>query len=104
MQEFTVQVYPILSSTVKLGIQNKNIDKLHLSNLAPVKQSQIEKPKTKLFIGSKQEYPISTSFPYSLESLKVSLINEIQYKPCLYKTYLLGTTVIRNCASSSWSL
>lgn len=61
-------------STVKMGMQNKNIEKLHLSSLAPVKQSQIEKPKTKLVISSKQEYPITTAFPYTLETLRVCFL------------------------------
>lgn len=58
-------------SAVKLGIQNKDIDKLHLSTLAPVKQSQVEKPKTKLVITCKKDYPITTAFPYTLETLRV---------------------------------
>ncbi|XP_071513066.1 leucine-rich repeat protein 1 isoform X2 [Panulirus ornatus] len=77
--DLCVKADPVLAKsflqTLKLGIQNKDIDKLHLSNLAPVKQSQVEKPKTKLVIGSRREYPITTTFPYSLESLK---INDVQ--------------------------
>ncbi|XP_053634351.2 leucine-rich repeat protein 1-like isoform X3 [Cherax quadricarinatus] len=74
--DLCVKADPVLAKTflqtLKLGIQNKDIAKLHLSNLAPIKQSQVEKPKTKLVIESKQEYPITTAFPYTLESLKVN--------------------------------
>lgn len=67
-------MFKIFFPTVKMGMQNKNIEKLHLSSLAPVKQSQIEKPKTKLVVSSKQEYPITTAFPYTLETLRVSFL------------------------------
>nr|XP_045603590.1 leucine-rich repeat protein 1-like isoform X2 [Procambarus clarkii]XP_045603591.1 leucine-rich repeat protein 1-like isoform X2 [Procambarus clarkii]XP_045603592.1 leucine-rich repeat protein 1-like isoform X2 [Procambarus clarkii] len=73
--DLCIKADPVLAKsflhTLKLGLQNKDIDKLHLSNLAPVKQSQVEKPKTKLIIESKQDYPITTAFPYSLELLKI---------------------------------
>ncbi|XP_068219674.1 leucine-rich repeat protein 1 isoform X2 [Palaemon carinicauda] len=59
-------------STLKMALQNKDIKKMHLSNLAPAKQSQLEKPKTKLVILNKKDYPITTSFPYSLENLRVN--------------------------------
>lgn len=67
-------MFKIFFPTVKMGMQNKNIEKLHLSSLAPVKQSQIEKPKTKLVVSSKQEYPITTAFPYTLETLRVRFL------------------------------
>lgn len=74
--DLCVKADPVLAKsflqTLKLGLQNKDIDKMHLSNLAPVKQSQVEKPKTKLIIDCKKNYPITTSFPYSLQSLMVS--------------------------------
>nr|XP_053634415.1 leucine-rich repeat protein 1-like [Cherax quadricarinatus] len=76
--DLCVKADPVLAKTflqtLKLGIQNKDIAKLHLSNLAPIKQSQVEKPKTKLVIESKQEYPITTAFPYTLESLKIEYL------------------------------
>ncbi|XP_042216310.1 leucine-rich repeat protein 1-like isoform X1 [Homarus americanus] len=74
--DLCVKADPVLAKTflqtLKQGIQNKDIEKLRLSNLNPVKQSQVEKPMTKLIIRSKQEYPITTAFPYSLEILKVN--------------------------------
>ncbi|XP_027217195.2 leucine-rich repeat protein 1 [Penaeus vannamei] len=74
--DLCVKADPVLAKTflqtLKLGIQNKDIDKLRLSTLAPVKQSQVEKPKTKLVITCKKDYPITTAFPYSLETLRVN--------------------------------
>lgn len=74
--ELIVKADPVLAKTflqtLKLGIQNKDIDKLHLSTLAPVKQREVEKPKTKLIISQKKDYPITTGFPYTLENLTVS--------------------------------
>ncbi|KAK7071240.1 repeat protein 1 [Halocaridina rubra] len=76
--DLCIKADPVLAKsflqTLKLALQNKNIDKLHLSNLAPAKQCQIEKPKTKLVIENRQNYPITTSFPYSLESLTVNSV------------------------------
>ncbi|XP_066980990.1 leucine-rich repeat protein 1-like [Macrobrachium rosenbergii] len=62
-------------STLKMALQNKEINKMHLSNLAPAKQSQLEKPKTKLVILNKKDYPITTAFPYSLENLHVNNVD-----------------------------
>ncbi|XP_042216311.1 leucine-rich repeat protein 1-like isoform X2 [Homarus americanus] len=76
--DLCVKADPVLAKTflqtLKQGIQNKDIEKLRLSNLNPVKQSQVEKPMTKLIIRSKQEYPITTAFPYSLEILKMEYL------------------------------
>ncbi|CAL4197036.1 unnamed protein product [Meganyctiphanes norvegica] len=73
--ELCVKADPVLAKTflqtLKLGIQNKDIDKLHLSTLAPAKQREIEKPKTKLIITHRKDYPITTSFPYTLVNLTV---------------------------------
>uniref|UniRef100_A0A2P2HWB4 Leucine-rich repeat and death domain-containing protein 1-like n=1 Tax=Hirondellea gigas TaxID=1518452 RepID=A0A2P2HWB4_9CRUS len=46
--------------------------KVQLSNVAPVTQSHLIKPKTSMVVNSKQEYPITTAFPYSLEHLMVN--------------------------------
>ncbi len=37
--------------------------------------SQVTKPKTKLVVTEKKEYPITTNFPSSLETLSVNGIN-----------------------------
>ncbi|KAM4690632.1 leucine-rich repeat protein 1 [Rhinophrynus dorsalis] len=43
-----------------------------LSRLVPAKTADIEKPRTKMFITSKKDYPITKNFPFSLEHLQVS--------------------------------
>lgn len=59
---------------LKLTLENKNLDKLPFSHLNPVKQNQIEKPKTKLIISHRKDYPLTSSFPYTLESLTITCI------------------------------
>ncbi|XP_030071186.1 leucine-rich repeat protein 1 [Microcaecilia unicolor] len=59
-------------SAVKLAHQGNVAEKLPLSILTPAKTSEVTKPKTKLSIVSKQDYPLTQSFPYSLEQLQVS--------------------------------
>ncbi|KAK4309050.1 hypothetical protein Pmani_019309 [Petrolisthes manimaculis] len=102
--DLCVKADPILAKSflhiLKLGIQNKDIENLHLSSLAPVKQSQVEKPKTKLVISSKQEYPITTAFPYTLENLRVNSVelNRVENRMCkLRKLQILhlGDNLIR---------
>ncbi|KAG8449178.1 hypothetical protein GDO86_016016 [Hymenochirus boettgeri] len=57
-----------------VGLANKGSDAGTplLSQLIPAKTSEIEKPRAKMFITSKKDYPITKNFPYSLEQLQVS--------------------------------
>ncbi|XP_069772477.1 leucine-rich repeat protein 1 isoform X2 [Narcine bancroftii] len=59
-------------SALRLAHRDSEIDTIPLSNLAPVKTSEVEKPKAKMIITSRKDYPLTTNFPYSLESLQVS--------------------------------
>ncbi|XP_053331576.1 leucine-rich repeat protein 1 [Spea bombifrons] len=59
-------------STVGLANKGKDPGSISLSRLTPVKTSEIEKPRAKMFITCKKDYPITKSFPYSLEHLQVS--------------------------------
>ncbi|XP_059815414.1 leucine-rich repeat protein 1 isoform X2 [Hypanus sabinus] len=59
-------------SALRLAHRGSEIDSISLSNLTPVKTSEVEKPKTKMVITSRKDYPITTNFPYSLEFLQVS--------------------------------
>ncbi|XP_005995034.1 leucine-rich repeat protein 1 isoform X2 [Latimeria chalumnae] len=59
-------------SALRLAHRGNDIENLPLSTLAPAKTSEIEKPKTKLVVTSKKDYPLTTNFPYSLEHLQVS--------------------------------
>lgn len=57
---------------VKVGAQGKDLDKVTLSSLSIPSAKKIEKPKTKLVILSRRDYPMTTNFPSSLEQLQVS--------------------------------
>ncbi|XP_043930214.1 leucine-rich repeat protein 1 [Protopterus annectens] len=59
-------------SAVRLAHQGNEIRTLPLSILTPAKTSEIEKPKIRMIITSKKDYPLATNFPYSLEHLQVS--------------------------------
>ncbi|XP_040825577.1 leucine-rich repeat protein 1 [Ochotona curzoniae] len=64
-------------STVRLAHRGCGVN-VQLSTLAPVKASEFEKFKTKMIITSKKDYPLSTSFPYSLEHLQTSYCNLVR--------------------------
>ncbi|XP_050753561.1 leucine-rich repeat protein 1 isoform X2 [Gymnogyps californianus] len=59
-------------SAVRLAHQGTNIGALPLSTLVPAKNSEVEKPKTKMIITSRRDYPLTKNFPYSLEHLQAS--------------------------------
>ncbi|NXW52344.1 LLR1 protein, partial [Nyctiprogne leucopyga] len=59
-------------SAVRLAHQGTNIGALPLSALVPAKTSEVEKPKTKMIITSRRDYPLTKNFPYSLEHLQTS--------------------------------
>uniref|UniRef100_UPI00398EE381 leucine-rich repeat protein 1 isoform X1 n=2 Tax=Pristiophorus japonicus TaxID=55135 RepID=UPI00398EE381 len=59
-------------SALRLAHRDSEIDTIPLSNLAPAKTSEVEKPKAKMVITSRKDYPLTTNFPYSLEFLQVS--------------------------------
>ncbi|XP_062863890.1 leucine-rich repeat protein 1 [Trichomycterus rosablanca] len=59
-------------SAARLAHQGGDTDSLTLSTLTPVRARDVEKPKKKLTITSKKDYPLTSSFPYSLEQLQVS--------------------------------
>uniref|UniRef100_A0A8C5SM27 Leucine rich repeat protein 1 n=1 Tax=Laticauda laticaudata TaxID=8630 RepID=A0A8C5SM27_LATLA len=57
---------------VKLAHQGSKEETLPLSKLVSPKASEVEKPKTKMTITSKKDYPLTRNFPYSLEHLQAS--------------------------------
>ncbi|XP_075469984.1 leucine-rich repeat protein 1 [Ascaphus truei] len=59
-------------STVRLANRGTDVGTISLSSLTPAKSSEIEKPRTKMMITSKKDYPITKNFPYSLEHLQAS--------------------------------
>ncbi|XP_071961836.1 leucine-rich repeat protein 1-like isoform X2 [Antedon mediterranea] len=58
-------------SIVKLGHQNRDMDKVKLSILAPATSSQVEPLKVRLNITDRQNYPLANGFPRTLETLRV---------------------------------
>uniref|UniRef100_A0A8C1TLI3 Zgc:77287 n=1 Tax=Cyprinus carpio TaxID=7962 RepID=A0A8C1TLI3_CYPCA len=59
-------------SAARLAHRGSDTDSLPLSALGPARARDVEKPKKKLSILSKKDYPLTSSFPYSLEQLQVS--------------------------------
>ncbi|XP_062974347.1 leucine-rich repeat protein 1 [Elgaria multicarinata webbii] len=59
-------------SAVKLAHRGTNEENLPLSALVTPKASEVEKPKTKMIITSRKDYPLTQNFPYSLEHLQAS--------------------------------
>ncbi|NWS17327.1 LLR1 protein, partial [Pachyramphus minor] len=59
-------------SALRLAHQGTDTGALPLSTLVPAKNSEVEKPKTKMIITSRRDYPLTKSFPYSLEHLQTS--------------------------------
>lgn len=59
-------------SAAQLAHRGNCRDSFALSTLTPVRARDVEKPKKKLTIMSKKDYPLTSSFPYSLEQLQVS--------------------------------
>lgn len=59
-------------SAVSLAHKGTDASPVPLSRLAPVKTSEIEKPRARMIITCKKDYPLTKSFPYSLEHLQVS--------------------------------
>ncbi|NWR81854.1 LLR1 protein, partial [Centropus unirufus] len=57
---------------VRLAHEGSASAALPLSTLVPAKTSEVEKPKTKMIITSRREYPLTKNFPCSLEHLQTS--------------------------------
>ncbi|XP_033897768.1 leucine-rich repeat protein 1-like isoform X1 [Acipenser ruthenus] len=59
-------------SAARLAHRGSEVDALPLTALAPARTRDVEKPKSKMSITSKKDYPLTSCFPYSLEQLQVS--------------------------------
>ncbi|XP_050810671.1 leucine-rich repeat protein 1 isoform X2 [Gopherus flavomarginatus] len=59
-------------AAVRLAHRGTDVEALPLSVLVPAKTSEVEKPKTKMIITSRRDYPLTKNFPYSLEHLQAS--------------------------------
>ncbi|XP_077477600.1 leucine-rich repeat protein 1 [Stigmatopora argus] len=56
----------------RLADRGSEAGSLPLSTLTPVRARDVQQPKKKLTIVSKKDYPLTSTFPYSLEQLQVS--------------------------------
>uniref|UniRef100_A0A7M4FPE0 Leucine-rich repeat protein 1 n=1 Tax=Crocodylus porosus TaxID=8502 RepID=A0A7M4FPE0_CROPO len=59
-------------SAVRLAHRGTDVEALPIAALVPAKTSEIEKPKTKMIITSRKDYPLTKNFPCSLEHLQAS--------------------------------
>ncbi|KAK3092859.1 hypothetical protein FSP39_007993 [Pinctada imbricata] len=59
-------------SVLKTAAQGKVLDNVTLSTLAPANSKSVEKPKSKMTIKDRKDYPLRENFPQSLEKLQVS--------------------------------
>ncbi|XP_006825268.1 leucine-rich repeat protein 1-like [Saccoglossus kowalevskii] len=57
---------------LRLASRNADIEKLQLTPLTRATSSQVEKPQTRMTVLKRKDYPLTKSFPRSLEALKVS--------------------------------
>ncbi|KAK6180712.1 hypothetical protein SNE40_008713 [Patella caerulea] len=55
--------------------QGKELERITLSALAPASARNVEKPKSKMVVLTRKDYPITTNFPSSLVHLQVSACN-----------------------------
>lgn len=61
-------------SALKLSLQG-NGSNVKLSSLKPASSAQVTKPKTKLVIMSRKDYPLTMGFPTQLQTLRVNTCN-----------------------------
>ncbi|XP_037550689.1 leucine-rich repeat protein 1 [Nematolebias whitei] len=59
-------------AAARLADRGGDTHSLPLSTLTPVRARDVEQPKKKLAIMSKKDYPLTSSFPHTLEQLQVS--------------------------------
>ncbi|XP_026692033.2 leucine-rich repeat protein 1-like [Ciona intestinalis] len=63
-------------NALKMAHKGENISgQLVLSSMAPASTKQVEKVKTKMIITAQKDYPVTSSFPSSLERLSVNTCN-----------------------------
>ncbi|XP_023932880.1 leucine-rich repeat protein 1 [Lingula anatina] len=59
-------------NVVKVGALGRDLGNITLSTLAPASAKQVEKPKTRMTILKRKDYPLTTGFPSSLEFLTIN--------------------------------
>lgn len=83
-------------SAARLAHKGTVGDTLSLSTLTPVRAKDVEKPKKKLIIMSKKDYPLTSCFPYSLEQLQVSYCKLARVDMRMLSLKLLRTLDLSN--------
>ena len=73
-------------------LEGKEISDLSLSAIQPASASQVAKPKTRLVINEKKDYPITTGFPTTLETLIAQELNLKRIDSRIFK--LRGLSVL----------
>ncbi|XP_064621254.1 leucine-rich repeat protein 1-like [Lineus longissimus] len=62
-------------SIVRMASLGKPLDRGALSTLAPASAKQVEKPKSKMAVLKRKDYPVKDGFPKTLEQLAVNSCN-----------------------------
>ena len=70
-----IQLKAFLNVVKKVLEGKETVKDLSLSAIAPASVQQVTKPKTRLVVASKKDYPITTGFPPSLEQLYLVQLN-----------------------------
>ena len=78
--------------------EGQEVKEILLGGMAPATLKQVTKPKTKMVITSRKEYPLTTGFPSSLETLTVVNVNLKQIdKRILKLRSLTALDLCNNC-------
>uniref|UniRef100_S4RJ70 Leucine rich repeat protein 1 n=1 Tax=Petromyzon marinus TaxID=7757 RepID=S4RJ70_PETMA len=59
-------------SALRLAHQDHNVSSMHISSLAPARSSDVEKPRERMTVLARADYPLIAGFPSSLQTLQVS--------------------------------
>ena len=109
---FYVQADPLqlknFLTLIRKASLGQNIDKINLSTLAHASNKNVDKPKTKMTVTCRKDYPLTKSFPSQLEYLQVSQcrMKKIDSRIFQLKKLLhldLSENVIGELPSSSFS-
>ena len=78
--------------------EGQAVKEVNLGGMAPATLKQVTKPKTKMVITSRKEYPLTAGFPSSLETLTVVNVNLKQIdKRILKLRHLTALDLCNNC-------
>ena len=78
--------------------EGHDVKDVSLGGMAPATLKQVTKPKTKMVITSRKEYPLTAGFPSSLETLTIVNANLKQIdKRILKLRYLTALDLCNNC-------